>query len=144
MSTETARHALREYLDALVARDDYARFFTENVDVSLAGTPQHARRPEAAEQMLRFIHEVAFDAHPEVKNVLVDEDKAALEADFVGVHTGEFAGIAATGTSVRVPYSVIYDFQDDRIRALRIYLPLDQIVEQLSAAAPATEASARA
>jgi predicted ester cyclase len=131
MSTKTARNALSEYLDALVARGDYARFFTEDVEVSLVGTPQHARGPEAAEQMLRFMHEVAFDANPEVKNVLVDEDKAALEADFVGTHTGEFAGIAATGKRVRVPYSVIYDLQDDRISALRIYLPPEQIVEQL-------------
>lgn len=76
--------------------------------------------------------------------MLVDEDKAALEADVVGVHTGEFAGIAATGKSVRVPSSVIYELQDNRIRALRIYLPPDQIVEQLGAAPPATEASARA
>ena len=59
----------------------------------------------------------------ELKNLLVDEGKAAIEADFVGTHTGEFAGVAPTGRAVRVPYSVIYDLRGDQISALRIYLP---------------------
>jgi hypothetical protein len=39
-------------------------------------------------------------------------------------HTGEFAGIAPTGASLRVPYSVFYDVTDAGITALRAYMPL--------------------
>jgi len=57
------------------------------------------------------------------ENLLVDTGKAAIEADFAGTRTGEFAGIQPTGREVRVPYSVIYDLRDDQISALRIYFP---------------------
>jgi len=69
---------------------------------------------------------------PDLKNLLVDEGKAAIEADFVGTHTGEFAGVAPTGRAVRVPYSVIYDLRGDQISKLRIYLPLSVLVEQIT------------
>lgn len=67
-----------------------------------------------------------------LKNLLVDEGKAALEADFVGTHTGEFAGVQATGRAVRVPYSVVYDLRGDQISKLRIYFPMSLLVEQLT------------
>lgn len=58
---------------------------------------------------------------------------ATLEADFVGRHVSEFAGKPATGTDIRVPYSVVYDLQGDQIIALRIYLAMDEILRQLEA-----------
>ena len=58
---------------------------------------------------------------------------ATLEADFVGRHVSEFAGKRATGTDIRVPYSVVYDLQGDQIIALRIYLAMDEILRQLEA-----------
>lgn len=67
-----------------------------------------------------------------MKNLLTDEGKAAIEADFVGTHTGEFAGIPATGRLVRVPYAVIYDLHGDQISALRIYFPMSQLIDQLT------------
>ena len=59
----------------------------------------------------------SHDARPELKNLLADTGKAAIEADFAGTHTGEFAGIAPTGRDVRIPYSVIYDLRGDQISA---------------------------
>ena len=61
-----------------------------------------------------------------------DDGKAAIEADFAGTHTGEFAGIPATGRLVRVPYSVVYDLRGGQISALRIYFPMSQLTEQLT------------
>jgi predicted ester cyclase len=37
----------------------------------------------------------------------------------------EFGGIAATGREVRVPYSVVYDLQGEKIGAVRIYLSME-------------------
>jgi predicted ester cyclase len=85
-----------------------------------------------AGQPVRYVHENAFDARAEVKNLLVDEGKAAIEADFVGTHTGEFAGIQPTGRAVRVPYSVLYDLRGDKISGLRIYFPVSLLIEQLT------------
>ena len=119
------------YLEALAARGDYAQFFTDDVTLSIEGAEQHAAGREAVEQTIRWMHEDAFDAHPEMKSLVVGKSNAAVEADFVGTHTGEFAGIPATGCRVRVPYSVAYDLDGNAIRALRIYLPMDELYRQL-------------
>ena len=103
-----------------------------DVVATLEGTDQRADGPEAAEQMIRYIHQQAFDARPELKSLLVDEDKAAIEADFAGTHTGEFAGVQPTGRAVRVPYSAFYDLRDNQISKLRIYFPMSLLVEQIT------------
>ena len=58
--------------------------------------------------------------------------RAAIEADFVGTHTAEFAGIQPTGRAVQVPYSVVYDLRGDQISALGIYFPMSLLIEQLT------------
>ena len=123
---------MQDYLDALIKRADFSRYFASDVIATLEGTDQRADGPQAADQMIRYIHQEAFDARPEIKNLLVDDDKAAIEADFVGTHTGEFAGIPSTGREVRAPYSVFYDLRDNQISKLRIYFPLSLLVEQIT------------
>jgi predicted ester cyclase len=130
MSTE--RQVMQDYIDALVKRADFTTYFTDDVVVTLEWTGQRAEGREAAGQMIRYVHEDAFDARAEVKNLLTDAGKAAIEADFVGTHTGEFAGIEPTGRAVRVPYSVVYDLRGDQISALRVYLPMSPLIEQLT------------
>ncbi len=131
MSAEEIRETMQAYVEVLRARGDYGRFFSDDIAFEIVGTDQRARGAEATEQAIRFMHEVAFDAVPEVTNVLVDNHGAAGEAIFVGTHVGEFAGIPATGNPVRVPYSVFYDLDAGRITALRIYMPMDQLVSQI-------------
>ena len=128
----TERQVMQDYLDTLIKRGDFSRYFTPDVAVTIEGTSQRADGPEPAEQLIRYLHQEAFDASPELKNLLTDEGKAAIEADFAGTHTGEFAGIPPTGRAVRVPYSVVYDLSGDQISALRIYFPMSLLIDQLS------------
>ena len=128
----TERKVMQDYLDALGKRADYPAYFTDDVVATFEGTDQRAVGREAAGQLIRYVHEGAFDARPELKNLLVDDGMAAIEADFVGTHTGEFAGIQPTGRPVRVPYSVVYDIRGDQISAVRIYFPMSFLVEQLT------------
>ena len=130
----TEQQVMQDYLDALVKRADFSRYFASDVVATIEGTDQRAVGREAAEQQIRYMHESAFDAHPEVKNLFLDAaaEKAAIEADFVGTHTGEFAGVAATGRAVRVPYTVVYDLRGDLISEFRIYFPMGVLVEQLT------------
>lgn len=130
MSAE--RQVMQDYIDALVKRADFAGYFTDDVVATLEGTDQRAEGRQAAEQLIRYMHEGAFDARPELKNLLTDTGKAAIEADFAGTHTGEFAGIQASGRAVRIPYSVVYDIRGDRISALRIYFPMSMLIGQLT------------
>ena len=129
MSTE--RQVMQDYLDALVKRADFPAYFTDDVVATFEGTDQRASGRDAAGQLIRYVHQGACDARPELKNLLTDDGKAAIEADFAGTPPGEFAGIPATGRDVRVPYSVLYDLRGDQISALRIYFPMSLLIEQL-------------
>jgi predicted ester cyclase len=141
MSAEQVRETLQQYLEVLLARGDYGRFFDDDVEFALMGTEQQTQGAQAAEQTIRFLHETAFDAAPEFTHLVVDDRGAAAEAVFIGTHIGDFSGVSATGNSVRVPYSVFYDVEADKIKALRIYIPMDQLLTQIGGAAEAEVAS---
>ena len=126
------RATMDAYLNALLARGAFADHFAEDVTIDVVGSGQTGQGRATVESMIRFIHEQAFDARAEVKSLIVDGDRAALEADFVGRHIGEFAGVAATSRDLRVPYSVVYDLDGGRIKALRIYGLASDLVRLLS------------
>jgi predicted ester cyclase len=119
------------YLDTLLARGPYDKFFTVDASLYVMGTDQEAHGRDHVVALIRYLHEQAFDAHPQLKCLLVDGERSALEADFVGTHVAEFAGKPATGKEIRVPYSVVYELEGEHIKALRIYLSLDAIIRQL-------------
>ena len=131
MSVEATADTMRSYLDALLARGDFADYFTDDVTWTTIGTDQTMHVREAVQDFLAWMHTQAFDARPKVKTLVVGDGQAALEADFVGTHTGEFLGMAASGKSVQVPYCVVYDLRDDKIAALRAYIPMELFAQQL-------------
>jgi steroid delta-isomerase-like uncharacterized protein len=131
MSVEATATTMRSYLDALVARDNFADYFTDDVTWTIIGTDQQVQGREPVRDFLSWMHTQAFDARPQVKTLVVGDGQAVLEADLVGTHTGEFLGMPATGRSVQVPYCVVYDLRDGQIAALRAYIPMDLFAQQL-------------
>jgi steroid delta-isomerase-like uncharacterized protein len=131
MSVETTAETMRSYLDAFLARGDFAEYYTDEVTWTIIGTDQELQGRQPVRDFLIWMHTQAFDAHPKVKTLVVGDGQAALEADFVGTHTGEFLGMAPTGKSVQVPYCMVYDLQDDKITALRAYISMDLFTQQL-------------
>jgi len=142
MSIERTRETLTAYLQTLIQRGPYDRYFADGVTFILMGTDQEVRGRAAVEQFIRYLHEVAFDAQPEVTTMIVDDGRAGIEALFIGTHIGEFAGIAASNKNVRVPYAVIYDIVEDKITALRAYMPVDVLMQQIGSAASTSQAGA--
>ncbi len=140
MSAASARAVIEEYWETLAARGDFGRFFTDDVVFTVEGTDQAASGAEASEGLIRFLHEQAFDARPVLRSLTAEEGRVAVEAEFVGRHVGEMAGVAATGRDVRVPYAVVYDLRGERICALRGYLSLERLMAQITD--PAAEAAA--
>ena len=140
MPAEQVRETMQKYAEMLLARGHYGRFFAEDIQFEVMGTDQRTRGAQSAEEAIRFLHEVAFDAHPEMTNMVVGDNAAAAEATFVGRHIGEFFGLAATGNEVRLPYSVFYDVNDGTITALRIYMSMDQLLAQIITPAAAEAA----
>jgi steroid delta-isomerase-like uncharacterized protein len=131
MSVEATAQIMRSYLDVFLGRGDFADYFSDDVTWTIIGTDQQVQGREPVRDFLIWMHTQAFDAHPKVKTLVVGDGQAALEADFVGIHTGEFLGIPATGKSVQVPYCVVYDLRDDELAALRAYIPMDRFAQQL-------------
>jgi steroid delta-isomerase-like uncharacterized protein len=104
-------------------------------------TGQEHRGPDAVLAMLNYMYRQAFDATAEIHTRLCGESQAVLEADFVGRHIGEFAGIPATGRSVRVPLCVVYDLEGDHIKRGRVYLEMPVLMRQLGQAPAAAGAA---
>jgi predicted ester cyclase len=132
MTVEQTQATMAAYAEALLGGGPYETFFAEDIVVTLVGTGQEMKGPAAAKAAIDALHHEQFDAAPEVTNLVVGPGQAALEAEFIGTHTAEFAGIARTGKKVAVPYSVFYELKDDKITALRIYGLVDGLVRQLS------------
>jgi len=129
---DSARATMEKYLEALVARGNFGEYFSDDVTIEVVSAGQTARGRAGVEGMIRALHEQMFDGKPELRTLVVEGNHAALEADFVARHIGEFAGIAPTGRELRVPYSVIYDLDGGRITALRIYGMASDLIRELS------------
>jgi predicted ester cyclase len=142
MSLETTRKTVEAYAGALVEGGDYARFFTDDVVFTIVGVGPEIRGREAVKQTIDQLHTEAFDLQLELRNLVFGDTGAAVEANFIGTHKGEFAGIPATHRRVDVPYSVIYDLDGEKISALRIYMPMHLLFEQLGVQAGGAAAAA--
>jgi predicted ester cyclase len=117
------RYVQSEHSDLSVMADDVV--FTHMA----TGDEHHG--PEGVRAMLDYVYHVAFEAHAETRNMIFADGKAVLEADFVGKHIGEFAGIAATGRQVRVPLCVVYDLENNLIKRGRVYMEMPVLLGQL-------------
>ena len=134
MSLEATTRTMNSYLEALTTGGDFGRFFTEDVQWTTMETGEKIAGREAVRDFIVAMHRKVFDGHPEVRSLAIADAVVALEADFVGTHTGEFSGIAPTGAAVRFPYCVFYDVDESGIKALRAYLPIRRMEETLRAA----------
>jgi predicted ester cyclase len=137
MGDQGARDVMQAYLAALVDRGDFGRFFAPDVRWTTMETGDQVVGREAVRDFIVGFHTVAFDARPEVVDLLVGDDTAMLEARFVGRHIGDFAGVPATGTEVDVPYAVAYRLAGGLITELRAYMAVPALRAQLADAAAA-------
>jgi len=135
MSVESTTQVMNDYLDALLKQEDFGRFFADDVLWTTTETGDEVRGRDAVRDFIVAFHTQVFEARPEFTGLTVGDGRATLEANFVGTHTGDFAGIAPTGAELKVPYAVCYDVADGEIRALRAYLPISLMVAQVSSAA---------
>jgi steroid delta-isomerase-like uncharacterized protein len=103
----------------------------DDVVFTIMGTGQEHHGREAVLQMLGYFYQVAFEAKAEMNNLVIADQQAVGEWDFVGKHIGEFAGIPATGKMVRVPLCVVYDLENDLIVRGRVYFEMPALLEQL-------------
>ena len=138
MTTDQTRRTMEHYVEALLSSGDFARYLAEDVTFTIQGTERRVQGREAVRQTITFLHEQAFHTQIEIKSLVCEGNRAAIEAIFVGTHVGEFEGIKPTHRPVRLPYSAAYELEHGTIRSLRVYFALDALVREL--AAPAAQA----
>ena len=131
MSVEETQQVLDEYLNALLGGGDFGTFFADDVRWTTMETGEVISGRNAVRDFIIAFHQQVFDASPEFGLLICSDGSAALEATFVGKHIAEFAGVEATGAEVRLPYSVFYEVEAGKITALRAYLPITSLIEQL-------------
>ncbi len=93
------------------------------------GQDRHGR--DGVLGLLNFFYHIAFEATAEPRVTIFGENNAVWEGEFIGRHTGEFAGIPATGKDVRVPLCVLYDVEAGEIKRARIYFEMPVLFQQL-------------
>jgi steroid delta-isomerase-like uncharacterized protein len=121
----------KKNVEAYLASHD-VKYVAEDAVFKHLSTGDVYKGKEEIAGMLHYIYHVAFDAHAEITNVVVTEDKAMFEANFIGKHIGEFAGLAPTNKEVNVPLCVSYDLKDGLIKRARIYMLTDVMMKQLA------------
>lgn len=125
----------RAIVQAYASDHDPSYLAEDAVFIDIA-TGQRYEGRDAIGEMLHYVYNVAFDARAEDGRLFIGEGAAAVEAMFVGTHTGDFVGVAATGRDVRVPLVVMYDVGPEGITQGRIYLQAAMMMQQLG---PGTE-----
>lgn len=135
MSVERTREVMNRYF---TSDHSDTSMMADDVVFTMMATGDEAKTPAGVAAMLHYFYHVAFDATADVKNIFFDDGKALVEADVVGKHIGEFAGIPPTGKDFRVPLCVVYDLENDQIKRARIYFEIPVLLQQLGANPPAT------
>jgi ketosteroid isomerase-like protein len=135
MSVTDTEATLRDYLKALLDGGDFAAFFSEDVLWTTMETGDEIRGRDAVRDFIVSLHTELFKAQPELRKLSVTDGAASVEAEFVGTHVGELAGVPPTGAEVRLPYAVFYDVEGGSITALRAYFPITVLVRTLQEAA---------
>lgn len=135
ITREETQTVLEAYLTELLANGSYADFFADDIVVTMMDVGQEVHGRDAAHEAVRGLHELAFDAAPELRSIVYGEGIASAEVVFVGTQVGEFAGVPATGGQVQVPYTVVWELEDGKITDLRLYQLATGLTTQLTALA---------
>jgi len=129
MSLEKTKEIINRYIRS---KHSDVSMMAEDVVFTNMATGEEYHGPQGVLEMLNYVYHIAFDADAEIKNLIYTENKAVLEADFVGKHIGDFGGIPATNKNVRVPLCVVYDLENEKIKRGRIYFEVPVLMKQLN------------
>ena len=125
--TETTRRVLESYWT-----EHDPNHVAEDAVFSMMPTgEEYHGRDDIAKHLAAFYHG-SLTARADVVSSMFDGNKGLLEAMVVGKHTGDFAGIPATGRDVKVPLAVSYEMEGDKIKRARIYLMANVLFAQIS------------
>ncbi len=139
MSAASTTQVLASYIAALDAGRPFADTFAADAVLTFGDSDQEVRGQAAIAQAIAELYHGSFAGRMTITANIVGQGEAATTGQFVGTQIGTFAGLAATGNTMSVPYTAFYEIVEGRITALRLDFSTAEILRQL-AAAPAEAA----
>ena len=121
----------RKTLEAYWSEHD-PKYVAEDAIFIMLPTGEEMRGRKTIDEHLRAFYHGSLTADAQVVSSIFSENKGLLEAMVVGKHTGDFAGIPATGRDVRVPLAVSYEMENGLIKRARIYLMVNILINQIT------------
>jgi predicted ester cyclase len=116
-SEQRADALIRSYVEAVNAEDLgridelLARSF---LSYDVHGTRSRTTLKRIQSNLRRSFSDLRLDVHENV-GVLVEGDLVALRTIISGTHTGDYAGVAATGRAIQTSASHVFRVRDDQI-----------------------------
>ena len=135
MSSNRVRDTMTGYVETLTRLGDVGPYLAPEVVMTVMENGDTVTGRDAVRDTVIAMHSQGVRGEITVRNLLIDGDVAVLEAEFVGTHVGDFAGIPATGGTVRLPYTIVYEVGPEGITALRGYASFTAVAMHLQAAA---------
>ncbi|WP_150308235.1 ester cyclase [Planctomonas psychrotolerans] len=132
MSRDETTQLMNAYFEALLNGGDFAQYYAPDILWTTMETGDTMRGRDAVRSFIVALHTRMFDAHPEMRHLAVGDGVAAVEMVFVGTHIGDFGGVPASGSRVRLPYTVFYDVTEAGITELRAYVSIRALIDQIS------------
>lgn len=126
MSVENTREVIESY------ERGGGRIADDAVFVDTATGETHEGRDDIV-AWFRYKHGEAFDTHFERTHLVVDDGQAVQAGFLVGTHIGDYAGVPATGHSVRIPLAVVYEVADGYIQRAVIHFGMYSFLRQVGA-----------
>src|SRR6187551_250170 len=106
-SIETTRATLEAYW-----REHDPKYVAKDAVFIMLPTGEEMHGRKTIDEHLKAFYHGSLTATAEVVGSIFSEKRGLLEAMVVGKHTGDFAGIPATGRDVRAPLAVAYDLEN--------------------------------
>lgn len=128
------RAIFQEYFDAWGGTDPekILAYYTEDVVFHLPTGTLEGKAAIRDNFVRPFLAGFPGNVHA-VQNLIHAGNLVAVEWNFEGVHSGNFAGIAATGKKARVPGCSFYEYDSEKrmISAGRIYFDMGTLMKQI-------------
>jgi SnoaL-like domain len=124
MSLDQTKRTIKSYFSVMDADEDFSMFYTGDVRWIMLESGQDVRGPSEVRDYILALHSKMFDHRQ--RRLVVADGHAYLEGDCVAQPGG-------TGRP-RLVYCLVYDLDGDRIRDMRCYGSIAQLMTGTEAA----------
>ena len=119
MITDDSKKFIQDYLEALSGKPKPLSLLQEYISDA-----------EFMEHIL--VYEKTFPNYEVLADDFIcEDDKVVVRARVKGTHKGDLMGIAPTGKTIDLPFSVIYQIKDEKIAKGWLFVDRMELMEQL-------------